>query len=212
MAHLTGLNPGASGRAAGLDWMQMLSGLFLALFMLLHTFFIASVIFGAKAFDSLAGFFESTYLAQIGGVFIGLVFLFHFVLAARKIPFTSREQAVVSRHALLIMHADTWMWVVQAVSGMLVLLMGSVHMWVLLNDLPITAEKSVHLMHQGLWVWFYLLFVFLVFAHLGAGIYRIGVKWGFIRRFNRAGMKKGIYIATILFILLDLVSLCIFYF
>ena len=95
---------------------------------------------------------------------------------------------------------------------MTILLMGSIHIWVLLNDLPITAEKSVLHLHQGLWFWFYFFFLFLVFLHMGAGIYRIGVKWGTIRRSNRAGFKKMIYAGVGLFVCLDIVSLLVFYF
>lgn len=203
---------GVSGTAAALDWMQMLSGAALAVFMILHTFFVGSVILGAHVFNGLAVFFESTNLAQLGGPFIALLFLFHFILTARKIPFTSKEQRVAFKQSYMLSHFDTWTWVAQVISGMAILLMGSIHVWVLLNDLPITAEKSAHHLHQGLWFWFYFLFLFFVFLHLGAGIYRIGVKWGAIRRSNRANVKKIIYAGVGLFVCLDIVSLLVFYF
>ncbi|MFP4169134.1 MAG: succinate dehydrogenase/fumarate reductase cytochrome b subunit [Desulfonatronovibrionaceae bacterium] len=212
MDYAAGFRPGGSGRAAGLDWMQMLSGIALSLFIVLHSFFTASVIIGEEAFNALAKMFEFSYLAQIGGPAVAALFLAHFVLAARKIPFAGREQGIVTRHARMLGHSDTWLWIIQALSGMIILFMGAIHMWVLLNDLPITAVKSAELLHQGLWVWFYVLFIPAVFVHLGAGVYRAGVKWGLVLRSNRRVVKKGLFIFIVLFILLDLVSLTFFYF
>jgi fumarate reductase subunit C len=198
--------------SAVLDWLEVLSGIGLVLFIMGHSLFVASVIFGAATFDGLAGFFEATGLAQIGGPLIGLVFLLHFVLAARKIPFKASQQRIIWKHARMMSHEDTWLWLVQAGTGMLILLMGSIHMWVLLNDLPITAEKSVVLLHAGTWLWFYLFFLLFVAMHVAIGIYRAGVKWGYIRRENRANMKKYLYIFAGALVVVDLASLIRFYF
>jgi len=198
--------------AASLDVLQALTGLGLALFMFAHTLFVFSVVFGSKVFDSLAAFFESTGLAQAGGVGLGAVFLLHFILAARKIPFTSQEQRIFKRHVLQLNHLDTWLWLVQVISGMIILLLGSIHIWVILNDLPITAIKSKTLVQQGLWVYFNLLFLFCVALHLGIGLYRIGVKWGFILRANRGKMQKIMWGIIGMLVGLDLISLIAFYF
>ncbi len=198
--------------SAVLDWLEVLSGIGLVLFIMGHSLFVASVVFGAGSFNGLSGFFESTGMAQVGGPLIGLVFLLHFVLAARKIPFRAAQQTVIWKHARMMRHEDTWLWLVQAATGMLILLMGSIHMWVLLNDLPITAEKSVALLYAGTWVWFYLFFLLFVAMHVAIGIYRAGVKWGYIRRENRAKMKKYLYIFAGALVAIDLVSLIRFYF
>ncbi|PIE68742.1 MAG: succinate dehydrogenase/fumarate reductase cytochrome b subunit [Deltaproteobacteria bacterium] len=198
--------------SAVLDWLEVLSGIGLVLFIMGHSLFVASVIFGAGTFNGLAGFFEDTGLAQVGGPVIGLVFLLHFVLAARKIPFRAAQQRVIWKHARMMRHEETWLWLVQAVTGMLILLMGSIHMWVLLNDLPITAEKSVALLYSGTWLWFYLFFLVFVAMHVAVGIYRAGIKWGYIRRENRAAMKKYAYIFAGALVAIDLVSLFRFYF
>ncbi|WP_462323634.1 succinate dehydrogenase/fumarate reductase transmembrane subunit [Desulfoplanes sp.] len=197
--------------SAVLDWLEVLSGIGLVLFIMGHSLFVASVIFGAGTFNGLAGFFENTGMAQVGGPVIGFVFLLHFVLAARKIPFRAAQQSVIWKHARMMRHEDTWLWLVQAVTGMLILLMGSIHMWVLLNDLPITAEKSVALLYAGTWLWFYLFFLLFVAMHVAVGIYRAGVKWGYIRRENRAKIKKYLYIFAGALVAIDLVSLIRFY-
>ncbi|MBF0482708.1 MAG: succinate dehydrogenase/fumarate reductase cytochrome b subunit, partial [Desulfovibrionaceae bacterium] len=139
----TALSLGAKSRApAWLDWLQMLTGACLIVFMWSHMLLVSSVIFGASAMNALAEFFEYTGLAQVGGPLIGLVFLVHFALASRKMPFTSAEQTAIWRQAKMLRHADTWLWLAQAGTAMIVLILGAIHMWTVLTDLPITAAKS----------------------------------------------------------------------
>lgn len=201
-----------SRSAAYLDLTQAISGVLLSLFMLGHTLFVFSIVFGANFFDKLANFFESTNLAQVGGPIIGFIFLLHFILAARKVPFTTHEQKIVWRQAVMLKHLDTWLWLVQVITGMLLLLLGSIHIWVILNDLPITALKSKELLREGLWLYFNLLFLVCVALHLGVGLYRVGAKWGFVTRSNRLKIKKVIWGLIGGLILLDLISLFRFYF
>ncbi len=180
--------PGAT--AAWLDWLQMLSGAVLILFMWSHMILVSSVLLGAGAMNALAEFFESTGMAQVGGPLIGLIFLAHFVLAARKVPFRLDQQQAIWQQAKMLRHTDTWLWLVQAGSAMLILIMGAAHMWVVLSDLPITAAKSAARIQQWEWLLFYLVLLPLVELHVSIGFYRIGVKWGFIQRANRAKGKK----------------------
>ncbi len=189
-------------RDACLDWLQMLSGASLVLFMWCHMILVSSVIISPKVMDAIAWFFEATYMAQLGGPVIGIVFLFHFILAARKIPFISYEQKTIWEHAKMMMHRDTWLWVVQAVTAMIVLIMGGIHMWVVLNDLPITAMKSAARMQQTGWTIFYLILLPMVELHVSIGFYRILVKWGVISNKTRPLAKRGEYLllATFLFI------------
>ncbi len=82
-----GLRDALSGR------LQMLFGVGLVLFMWCHMLLLSSSIFGAGAFDAVAGFLEDTGLAQVGGPLILCLFLAHFLPAARKIPFTAGTPA-----------------------------------------------------------------------------------------------------------------------
>jgi fumarate reductase subunit C len=193
--------------AAYLDWLQMLSGAVLILFMWAHLILVASVIIGPGVMDAIAWFFEATYMVQIGGPVIGLIFLFHFVMAARKAPFRAREQRAFWKHSRQMRHADTWLWLVQVVSAMVILIMGATHMWVVLTDLPITAAKSAARIQNGWWLAFYLVLLPMVELHVSVGFYRIGVKWGFIRRDNRARMKKVEKYMIIGFISIGLLAL-----
>jgi fumarate reductase subunit C len=190
----------------------MLTGAGLILFLWAHMILVASVIFGPGAMNTLAHFFEATYLAQVGGPLIALVMILHFLLAARKMPFVNREQKVFWTHAKMMQHKDTWLWLVQVVSALVILIMGCTHMWVVLTDLPITAAKSAARIQGGYWLVFYLILLPMAELHVGIGFYRIGVKWGFIRKNARKKMQRAEYYLTGIFILIGFITLMRFLF
>ncbi len=199
--------PARSKAAAYFDWLQMLSGAVLILFMWSHMILVSSVIISPGVMNGIAWFFEATYMAQIGGPVIGLIFLFHFFLAARKVPFRADQQKTIWSHARMMRHTDTWLWLVQAGTAMIILIMGAAHMWVVLNDLPITAAKSAARVQNWQWALFYLILLPMVELHVSIGFYRIGVKWGFIKRENRAKGKKIERILLFVFLAIGIVTL-----
>ncbi len=195
-----------------MDWAQMLSGAGLILFMWAHMILVASVNISPNVMNAIAEFFESTGMAQVGGPLIFLVFLGHFILAARKIPFRLEGQKTILEQAKLLHHTDTWLWIVQAVSAMIILIMGAAHMWVVLSDLPITAAKSAARIQRGGWLLFYLVLLPLVELHVGIGLYRIAVKWGFVKRDGRKSLKGGENMLTLIFIAIGVITLFRFWF
>ncbi|MCC8193485.1 MAG: succinate dehydrogenase/fumarate reductase cytochrome b subunit [Deltaproteobacteria bacterium] len=201
--HLT--RPGR--RDAFLDWIQMLSGATLILFMWSHMILVSSVIVSPKVMDAIAWFFEATYMAQIGGPVIFCIFLVHFVLAARKMPFAANDQKTIWSHAKLLKHRDTWLWLVQAGTAMIILIMGGIHMWVVLNDLPISAMKSAARMSSTGWTFFYLILLPMVEMHVSVGFYRIGVKWGVISSGTRPAAKRAELILFAVFMVVGLLTI-----
>lgn len=199
--------PAPSRTSAYLDWLQMLTGAGLVLFMWCHMVLVASVNLGADAMNAVAIFFEETYMAQVGGPMIGFTFLLHFILAARKVPFRMEHQATIWKHSRVLHHTDTWLWLIQAFTAMVILIMGSIHMWTVLSTLPITAAKSAARIQGGFWLVFYLILLPMVELHVGIGFYRIAVKWGLIRRKTRKGFKKFENILTGIFILIGLITI-----
>ncbi|HBT97671.1 MAG TPA: succinate dehydrogenase/fumarate reductase cytochrome b subunit [Desulfobulbaceae bacterium] len=185
-------NPRANCRSSAyLDWLQMLSGACLVIFMIMHLFFVGSVIISPSLMNGLSDVFEWTGMAQIGGPVIFFLLLLHFVLAARKIPFASKQQGIMLADARRMHHLDTWLWVIQAVSGMVILVMGSIHLWTVLTDLPITAEKNaMRLRDSAGWVSFYVVFIPIVWLHTGIGFYRIMVKWGVVGIDGRSSLRQ----------------------
>ncbi len=199
---------------AYLDFFQMLTGVGLVAFMWCHMILVASVnldLGGGRVMNAIAHFFEVTYMAQIGGPMIALTMLAHFVLAARKLPFRAREQKAMWRHTVNFNHTDTWLWIIQAVTAFIILIMGCIHMWTVLTNLPITAAKSAARIQGGWWLAFYIFLLPMIELHVGIGIYRIGVKWGFIKRSNRKVLHGFENKLTIVMIAIGLVTLFTFF-
>ena len=204
--------PAPSRISAYLDWLQMLTGAGLILFMWSHMIMVASVILGPGVLNALAGFLEEYYMAQVGGPIVAFIFLLHFVLAARKVPFRTEQQSTIWKFSRQLRHTDTWLWMIQAFTAMIILIMGSVHMWTVLSDFPITAAKSAARVQGGFWLVFYLILLPIVELHVGIGFYRIAVKWGFVLRKGRKGFKRFENILTAIFIVIGLVTLARFWF
>ncbi|SNS24036.1 succinate dehydrogenase subunit C [Humidesulfovibrio mexicanus] len=196
-----------------LDWAQMLTGVGLIAFMWAHMLLVGSVLASPAIMNAIAAFFEESGMAQVGGPLIFALFLAHFVLAARKIPFRLEGQKTIWEHARLIHHADTWLWVVQAASAMVILIMGAIHMWAVLSELPIHALKCAETLQKNKW-WlaFYLLLAPLVHVHLGIGLYRIAVKWGFAKRADRKGLKRFVYALILVSVGISVLTLFRFWF
>lgn len=204
--------PAPSRISAYLDWLQMLTGAGLILFMWSHMIMVSSVILGPGVMNALAEFLEEYYMAQVGGPIVAFIFLLHFVLAARKVPFRTEQQSTIWKFSRQLRHTDTWLWMIQAFTAMIILIMGSVHMWTVLSDFPITAAKSAARVQGGFWLVFYLILLPTVELHVGIGFYRIAVKWGFVRRKRRKGFKRFENILTAIFIVIGLVTLARFWF
>ncbi len=198
--------------SAYLDWLQMLSGVALILFMWSHMFLVASVNLGPNVMNRLAEFLEDTYMAQVGGPVVAFVFLLHFILAARKVPFRVEQQSAIWKLSRQLRHTDTYLWLIQALTAMIILIMGSIHMWTVLTNLPITAAKSAARVQGGFWLVFYLILLPMVELHVGIGFYRIAVKWGFSRRKDRKRYKRLENYLTAIFICIGLITLVRFFF
>jgi fumarate reductase subunit C len=104
-------------------------------------------------------------------------------------------------------HTDTYLWLVQAITAMIILIMGSIHMWTVLTDLPITAAKSAARIQGGFWFVFYLILLPMIELHVGIGFYRIAVKWGFARRKDRKKFKRFENYLTAIFVAIGLITL-----
>lgn len=194
----------ASGRLeARIEVVQMASGVALVGFMWTHVVLVSSVLLGAPVMDRLAGFLEDTRLAFVGAPFIVFLFLLHAVLAARKIPFQVAERRAVLKVAGSLHHRDTFTWMAQVVTGMAVLVLGAIHLWVILSGFPIQAAKSAARVH-GVYVWFYAPLLLAVEVHMSVGLYRAAIKWGWV---PRAAMHRLTTLTTVFFLSLGAATL-----
>ena len=211
--------PRPSRMSGYMDVLQAASGAALVLFMWSHMILVSSVLLGKGAdgeyhMNALAHFFEATYMAQIGGPLIFAGMILHFVLAARKMPWRLDEQKSFLKQAKMLRHTETWMWVTQVVTAMIILVLGSIHVWTVLTALPISAEASALRVQGGdgfpFWLVLYAVLLPIVELHVGIGFFRIGVKWGFVKRKGRkwySGLEK---LLLLFFVVVGIVTLYTF--
>ena len=204
----------STGKPAGpnrLDFIQALSGALLILFLWTHLLLVSSVIISPSLMNWIGWFFEATYMAQTGGPLVFLLMLSHFIIAARKMPFRAGELCVFWENAQQLRHKDTWLWLVQVATALIILVMASIHMYTVLTTLPITAARSAARVQEG-WLPFYLLLLPMAELHVGIGFYRLGVKYGYITRASRARWQRNEYAMTGIFIVIGLLTLARLYF
>lgn len=191
------------------------SGAALAVFMWGHMFFVASILLGTRGFDWIALGMESVYIAQPTVVVIFLLFLVHAALAARKIPAQLRERRrfrtlARSLHrargrytpdaaGTLPPHVDSWLWIWQVRTGLVILVLGSFHLILMGLDIftPLFGERigieaatSMDRTSAGL-VWMYAVLLLCVEFHAGVGLYRLAVKWGVGARLPRRALRRA---------------------
>jgi fumarate reductase subunit C len=186
------------------------SGLLLAVFMWGHMFFVASILLGTRGFDWIAEGMELVYVAQPTVVIISALFLIHAVFASRKIPAQLKERRRHFRLArelkaapefwrtggdtpALKPHLESWLWIWQVRTGMIILVLGSFHLALMTLDIltglfgdrvGIEAASSMARTSAGL-VWMYAVLLLCVEFHAGIGLYRLAVKWGAGARLSR---------------------------
>ncbi len=197
-----------SGR---MDFAQAVTGVVLALFTLMHLIFVSTVLLSPSVMDGLGWVLEELYLAQVGGPIILLIMVAHFVIAARKMPFQVGTLPVFFRHAKSMKHCDTWLWLAQVVTAIVVLVMVSIHVYVILDTLPITAQTSA-LREQSGWTPFYFVLLVCVGIHLGIGLFRVGVKYGYITEATRPVWVKRTWCLIAAYVALGILTMIRFHF
>ena len=93
-----------------LDFWQAASGALLALFVCVHLLLEGSVVISPALTNGIAWLLEATFLTQIVAPLIVLLVIFHFWIAARKMPFRTNELGIFVRHSRSLREADTWLW------------------------------------------------------------------------------------------------------
>lgn len=197
-----------SGR---MDVAQALSGVLLAVFTLMHLLLISTVLISPTLMNGIGWLLEITWLAQMGGPLILLLMLAHFILAARKMPFQVGDLPVFWRHARAMRHSDTWLWLLQVATALVVLVTVSIHVYVVLASLPISAATSAA-REQGGWTPFYLILLVCVGIHLGIGLFRVGVKYGYITERCRTLWARRTWYLIGGYVALGLLSMVRFHF
>ena len=112
-------------------------------------------------------------------VLVSILFVLHGVLAMRKLPANFQEYRNFTDHRKMLRHEDTTLWWVQALTGCVLLMFASVHLFqMLMHPGDIGPYESADRVWTGRWWPLYLVLLFAVEIHGGVGLYRFAIKWG----------------------------------
>lgn len=189
-----------------LDFWQALSGGLLAIFVCVHLVLEGSVVISPKITNWIGWIMEEMWLAQIAAPIILLLIIFHFWIAARKMPFRAGELQIFTAHSMALKDLDTWLWIVQIVTAVVILAGSFFHVYGVMTNMPIEVVKSWERLHNG-WLLFYVFFLPCTILHTGIGIYRIGVKYGMISKKRRMFWRRAIWIGMACYLLLGTCAL-----
>jgi fumarate reductase subunit C len=197
---------GPARRPNKLDFLQAVSGGTLALFVAVHLLLESTVIISPTLANGIAWLLEETFVVHIVAPLVLLLVIFHFYIAARRMPLRSGELPTFIKHCRQLKEQDTCFWLVQVGTGVLILVFVFYHILLVLTNMPIEVVHSSARLHQG-WIFFYLLFLPCAVLHSGIGVYRLGVKYGFCPRPLRARWRKGVWAAIGCYLVLGLLGL-----
>ncbi|WAL78571.1 fumarate reductase cytochrome b subunit [Shewanella sp. DAU305] len=208
--------------SAWLDLSQSLSGVILAVFLWTHLVLVSSILLGSDAMNWVARTMELSFLSDDGhgypwvvtGIAMGIAVLalVHVLVALQKLPMSLRQQRALRQQMQVINHSDTRLWRWQAITGVVILLLLPVHLW-LIGSAPETIGpqgSADRIWNQGVWM-VYLPLLLTVELHAAIGIYRVALKWGAARDLNsRSRLRKIKTIVSVLFITVGIASLLAF--
>ena len=208
--------------SAWLDLSQSLSGVILAVFLWTHLVLVSSILFGADAMSWVARMMELSFLSSDGhgypwvvtciAIGIAVLAFIHVLVALQKLPMSLQQQRALRQQMQVIKHSDTRLWRWQAITGVVILLLLPVHLW-LIGSAPETIGpqgSASRIWNQGVWM-LYLPLLLTVELHAAIGIYRVALKWGAARDLNsRARLRKLKTIISVVFVSVGIASLLAF--
>ena len=212
--------PANSRRPARLELLQNLSGLVLALLLVTHMLFVATILISHELFYSVARFFEGGWLfgepqpALVSMVAAGVTGLLvaHAWLAMRKIPAGYRQVHAFSGHRRRLRYGDTSLWWLQAMSGFALFFLTTIHLYDMVSQPQLIGpyESAERVWTGGMWP-IYLALLFTAEVHGGIALYRLAVKWGWFADTDadagRRRLRRIRHAFSTFFITLGLVTL-----
>ena len=213
----TRAKPGSQRWAARLDIIQGATGLVLLLFMWAHMVMVSSILISKDAMYWVARLFEGEHLlgkpypvlVSLVAVIIFVLMVVHAVAALRKVPGSYGEYRRFRIHAKRFKHHDTSLWMVQLVTGFILMFLATAHLYQMFSQ---PANIGPYASADRIWsdtVWpLYLVLLFSVELHGGIGLYRMALKWGwFDLKNNRQRLKIAEWSITGFFLALGLITL-----
>ncbi len=205
---------------AKLDFLQSVTGGFLALFMWAHMLLVSSILVSKDLMYSVTKMLEGSFIVEGGNpLFVTIavaviftIFIVHAGLGMRKLPANFKQYQVMKAHTINMNHDDTKLWFIQAFTGFAMFFLGSIHLYIMMTQSgdigPYASADRV----WSNWMWpLYILLLLAVEFHGTIGLYRLCVKWGWFDGKNpketRVKLKKVKWGLTVFFLVLGFASL-----
>lgn len=205
---------------ARLDFLQSATGLILALFIVGHILFEASILISNEMMYRVTLMFEGYYF--FGETYPGIVsflaagifsiFILHAALALRKFPSSYKQYRTLREHTQRMKHEDSSLWMIQVITGFMMFFIGSVHLYIMMSQPSnIGPFASSHRVVSEFMGPLYFMLLLSVVSHAFIGLYRLALKWGFMEGKNteisRARFKLIMKSMIIIYIIVGLSSL-----
>lgn len=184
---------------ARLDFLQSFTGLVLAVFIMGHILFEASILVSNEMMYRVTIMFEGYYF--FGETYPGIIsflasaifiiFILHAGLALRKFPASYKQYKTIKEHTKRMKHEDSSLWMIQVITGFMMFFIGSVHLYIMIaqpsNIGPFASSSRVVDELMGP---LYFMLLLSVVSHAFIGLYRLALKWGFMEGKNTELSRK----------------------
>jgi len=205
---------------ARLDFIQSITGLILALFIMGHIMFEASILISHEMMYKVTIMFEGYYFfgETYPGIIsflasaISVIFIVHAFVAMRKFPASYRDYKIITKHTTQMKHEDSSLWMIQVITGFMMFFIGSVHLYIMItqpaNIGPFASSSRIVDEFMGP---LYFMLLISVVSHAFIGLYRLAMKWGFMEgkntKVSRARFKLLMKAMIAIYIIVGLSSL-----
>ena len=205
---------------ARLDFLQSFTGLILALFIMGHILFEASILISNEMMYRVTIMFEGYYffgetypgIISFLAASISVIFVLHAGIAMKKFPSSYRNFKVVRAHMKSMKHEDSSLWMIQVITGFMMFFMGSVHLYMMIaepGDIGPYASSN-RIVNEFMGPLYFMLLISVI-SHAFIGLYRLALKWGFMEgentKVSRARFKMLMKAMIAIYIIIGLASL-----
>lgn len=184
---------------ARLDLLQSSTGLILGVFIMGHILFESSILISNEMMYRVTIMFEGYYffgerypgIISILATAVFIIFVLHAAVALKKFPNNYKQHKIMKNHVSSLNHEDTNLWVVQILTGFIMLFIGSVHLYTMMSEPQNIGPfaSAFRVVHENMAPLYFLLLISVV-SHAFIGLYRLALKWGFMEGRNTKLSRK----------------------
>lgn len=205
---------------ARLDFIQSVTGLILVIFIMGHLLFEASILISHEAMYKMTIMFEGYYffgetypgIISFLAAAVSVILVVHAITAMRKFPSDYRKYKVMKNHMASMRHEDTSIWMIQIITGFIMMFTASVHLYIMMSQPSSIGPyaSSARIVDEFMGP-LYLVLLVSVVLHSFIGLYRLAVKWGFMEgkdaKASRRRLKLLMKLMIAFYLIVGLASL-----